>query len=402
MSSDADDAHTANDRLGRAFAAFLQRLRTAEAAIRTSPSYGSDLERAGGYQHIARAMKKTLEASILQDADFPYFRILDFWQREGGDNPDQRYAFSPVRGGAHYRIWGSLGSARRVEVQLYSGDPWAAAGASVGYLAHEDIAFADDGSFTVELSSSETVGSWLAMPAEATSVFVRHIYDEWNEDEPGEVHIDRVGHEGHRWLPETATDVAERFELAAEMVERAITDWPAFVNARYVEARSANEVSGLIDTYALGGVQGRWMASGHFDLADGEALVLKTWPTDAQYQAIQLTDMWFASLEYGNLVSSLTTEQSVLSPDGAYHTVVCARDPGHANWLDTGGHHRGVFLLRYDGVRGEIPEAQHPSARIVQVDELPEALPGWAAVTDDERTRTRAARRRHLQIRTNR
>ena len=32
-------------------------------------------------------MSKGIEAEVLQDADFPYFRILDFWLKEGGDNP---------------------------------------------------------------------------------------------------------------------------------------------------------------------------------------------------------------------------------------------------------------------------------------------------------------------------
>ena len=55
---------------------------------------------------MLRSMAKSLEAEVIQDPDYPYFRILDFWLREGGDNPDQRYAFSPIRGGEAYRVWG--------------------------------------------------------------------------------------------------------------------------------------------------------------------------------------------------------------------------------------------------------------------------------------------------------
>jgi hypothetical protein len=53
---------------------------------------------------MLRAFAKGMEAEILQDADYPYFRILDFWLKEGGDNPDQRYAFSPIRGGETSRV----------------------------------------------------------------------------------------------------------------------------------------------------------------------------------------------------------------------------------------------------------------------------------------------------------
>ncbi len=67
-----------------------------------------------------------------------------------------------------------------------------------------------------------------------------------------------------------------------------------------------------------------------------------------------------------------------------------------------GGLDRGVFLLRYDGVAGEIPEKQHPSAALVDLADLPELIPGFEAVDPAERTRTRAARRQHLQRRSGR
>jgi len=101
-------------------------------------------------------------------------------------------------------------------------------------------------------------------------------------------------------------------------------------------------------------------------------------------------------------VSSLTTRQSVKSDDGAYYTVVSREDPGHANWLDTGGLSRGVFLLRYDGVMGDIPATQNPSAELVDVAALEERIPGFERVTEAERAEVRAARRKHVQLRFNR
>ena len=71
--------------------------------------------------------------------------------------------------------------------------------------------------------------------------------------------------------------------------------------------------------------------------------------TSAKYQAVQLTDMWFASLEQANQVSSLTTKQSLQAPDGSYYYVVSQHDPGYANWLDSGALARGTLLLRWDG-----------------------------------------------------
>ena len=397
-------AATGRGGLEAGVAAFVEKIRAAEAHIRESPSFGSDAEQAGGYAHLARAIVRALEEGVLQDPDFPYFRILDFWLREGGDNPDQRYAFSPLRGGEAYRIWGDLGSARRVEFQLYAGLPWAGTGRSVGYLAFEDIAVDDDGSFVVNLSPQRTAadGTWLANPPDATTVFARHIYDDWNEEAPGHVHIDRVGYEGRRRPLDSADALAARFVAASRILEEVATRWPDFVDQRYVGRGPANSMSPLVDTYALGGAKGRWMAGGYFNLPPGKALLIETWPTAAKYQGIQLADMWFASLEHANQVSSLTTRQSQVSANGAYHYVVSREDPGFANWLDTGGLSRGVFMLRYDGVRGAIAEAQYPSAELVELASLAQRFPALERVSESERQSVRSARRRHLQLRSGR
>jgi len=385
-----------------AFADFAARILETEESMQSLDSFGTDAEQAGGYMALLRALVKGIEGEVFQDVDYPYFRFVDFWLREGGDNPDQKYAFSPVRGGADYRIWGTLGSARRIEFQLYSGQPWAGTGRSVGYLAFEDIELNPDGSFEVHITSASREGNWLEMPSDATTIFSRHIYDEWNDATPGTLHIDRVGYEGKRRPQLSTEELAARLRKAGATFERTAKTWPAFVAQRYVASLARNTMPEPVDTYALGGAKGRWMSNGYFDLKPDEALLITTWPTKAQYQAMQLADMWFASLESANQISSLTTKQSLLSPDGAYYTVVSAADPGHANWLDTGGLPRGVVLMRYDGVQGKLPESQYPSARRVPLAEIPNLIPGFEVVSEAERERVRAARRKHLQLRSGR
>lgn len=399
----------APDELAASIDALSASLDAAEQGLRAQPAFGSEIERARGYEYMLRSLIQSLESELIPDPDFPYFRILDFWLRGGGDNPDQRYAFASIRGGVAYRVFGTLGSARRLEVQLYAGEPWAGTGSSVGYLAFEDIAVAEDGSFAIELAvpgadlPPPAPGvTRLENPAPTTAVMVRHIFDHWDERPTGEVHIDRVGFEGVRRPARTTAEMAARIRTAAHDFESRVATWPAFVAKHYVGARPANEIPPLADTYKLGGARGRWMASGHFDLAPGKALVVRTWPTAATYQAIQLTDLWFDSLEYGNQVSSLNSTQVVQATDGAYYHVIAPEDPGYPNWLDTNGLTRGTFLLRFDGVRGEIPSDRHPSAELVDLSELSKHIPGFTSVSEAEREVVRAARRRHLQIRSRR
>ena len=388
--------------LQAAFATLLETLARAERVITESAAFGSDAEQAGGYRHLLRALMKGIEAEVLQDADYPYFRILDFWLKEGGDNPDQRYAFSPIRGGEPYRVWGTLGNATRVELQLYAGRPWDGTGTSVGYLNFEDIPIADDGSFEIWVTPDERPGAWLANPPEATTVFARHVYSSWGDAAAAEIHIDRLGYEGRRKPAQTTPELAARIRAAADMFHTTATTWPDFVQKRYVSSRPANAVIAPIDTYRFGGARGRWLSSGHFELADDQVLVIRMPKTAAPYQAIQLTDMWYASLEHGNQVSSLTADQSVLAPDGAYYYVVSTDDPGYPNWLDTGGLARGVHILRWDGLTDTLAQAQWPTATVLARTELHAHIPAYHEVTPAQRDAERAARRRHLQRRANR
>lgn len=390
------------DALQAAYGELVAALQQAEADMRRSPSFGSEAEKVGGYRHLLRSFAKGMEAEVIQDADFPYFRILDFWLREGGDNPDQRYAFSPIHGGKSYRVWGKLGSAARLELQIYAGRPWDGSGRSAGYLAFEEIHFEDDGAFEVWVSADEREGNWLHNPDNGTTLFARHIYDDWNALATGDIHIDRVGFEGRRRPAETQQQLADRIRAATAMFATTAQTWPRFVNQRYAASRQANAVAPPKDTYALGGVKGRWMSGGYFELKPGEVLVLRMPKTAAQYQAVQLTDMWFASLEHANQVSSLTSRQSVIAPDGAYYYVLSQQDPGYANWLDSGALARGTFLLRWDGVRGKLLDDQFPSASVLPLDEVATAIPGFKKTTAAQRERVRQQRRQHLQLRSHR
>jgi len=73
------------DELGAAFDKLVDTLRDVERDIRMQPAFVSEAERVGGYRHIMRSFAKGMEAEVLQDADYPYFRILDWWLREGGE-----------------------------------------------------------------------------------------------------------------------------------------------------------------------------------------------------------------------------------------------------------------------------------------------------------------------------
>jgi hypothetical protein len=169
----------------------------------------------------------------------------------------------------------------------------------------------------------------------------------------------------------------------------------------YMAHLPPNQLSAPFDPGTRGGVPGRWMCHGTFDLSADEALIVKTWPASGDYQGIQLADLWFSSLEYANRQTSLTADQAHKSADGSFSFVISTVDPGVTNWLDTTGRRRGVILLRYDGtIDATFDPTQHPTATKIALRDLRAALPqDTPSVSPDERRAAIAARRRHVQRR---
>jgi len=389
--------------LEAAWAEFAASIQDSATFLRGHPFYANAEDRAGAYAFLTSMIMARIEDFLVFDPEFPYFHVLDHRIREGGDNPDQRYLMSSLKGGASYRIWGHMGGERRLDLQVYAGNPFVpgSGGRVASFLPFEKLVRGPDGSFEVFLSPQPHAGNWLANPPEATSVLVRQVFSDWGDEPPGEVHIDRLGHEGELKPVVTEQAMAARLRAAAEDLRLRVRHWPQFVHDYNVAKRPPNQLSAPIDPGSLGGVPGRYSVSGHWELADDEALVIRTWPMSGNYQGIQLADLWFSSLEYANRQTSLTGDQARRSADGSYYFVLAARDPGVPNWLDTTGRRQGVILLRFDGMREErFDPARFPTATRVKLSELRARLPpDTPVVTPEERAREIAARRRHVQQR---
>ena len=413
----------ASDDLAEAFDGLLDALASRARWLRDHPFCEDATDRPGAYMLMVHMLIGHLEEDLLFDADFPTFRVVDPRVRGGGDNPDQRYLMARINGGDTYRIWGRIGCERRVELQIYAGNPYVAGGGgrSAGFLAHEDLKVAADGSFEVIASPEPprqpqppstpasgppaTAGAaavnWIENPPDGTRILVRQVYGDWPAEGMGEIHIDRAGHEGDLKPLLDADELAARLRRATEGFDSHVGLWPEMVRSFYVERRPPNEMSEPVDPGALGGVSGRFMAFGTWDLAEDEALVVTAWPASGNYQGIQLADLWWSSLEYANRQTSLTGDQAVLGDDGSYTFVVCATDPGVANWLDTMGMRRGVVMLRFDGTHeAEFDPAKRPVARVVPLDGLDRELgDGVARISAAQRRAAIAARRAHVQAR---
>src|SRR4051812_22945163 len=218
------------DELDRAFDALVESLRQSVSDVRATHAFGDAEHKVGAYTFVLSMLLARIEEDVLFDPDHPYFRSVDLRIREAGDNPDQRYWTSRLRGGDTYRVWGNRGSARRVDVQVFAGVPsQPGGGRSAGFLSFEDLHMEADGSFEVTISPEERAENWLECPADATRIFVRQVFSDWETELPGEVHIDRVGGEHAPKPPIAHSDMAARLHRAGDNLRSRVNLWPRVV-----------------------------------------------------------------------------------------------------------------------------------------------------------------------------
>ncbi len=373
-------------------------VREAGVFVRGHLWYGSEREQAEAHRHVVRQLAGALLSRGLVDPDFPYFHEIDTRTKGGMDNADQRYLEALLDGDAVYRVWGTRGSSRRLDFTLYGEDPLAP---SISTVATDRLVVEESGSFELFVGGEERPHNWLASRPGRVRLLIRQIFSDWRNEAPGEIHIDRVDAERPPYPALTRARMAGRIQDATRHFADSVRRWPEYSRTRFHKLLPANRLTEPRDTGDTGGLSGRLMVGGHFELADDQALIVTTWPSGAAYQGIQLGHHWWESLDYANRQSSLTTEQARRSSDGAYHFVIAARDPGFFNWLDTEGFPRGVILLRYDGMSvAELPEAEHPKAVLVKYDEIASRLPeDEPRISAAERAAAIALRRRHVQRR---
>jgi hypothetical protein len=151
-----------------------------------------------------------------------------------------------------------------------------------------------------------------------------------------------------------------------------------------------------IDRTDIGAAAENRPVIGRWELRPGEALIVEVEPPEGVYWSFSIGNPWWETIHYGRHQSSLNAHQAALDSDGVVRVVLCADDPGVANWLDTAGHSNGPIILRC--VRTKT--APTPTARIVPFDGIRAELPSdTAQVTADERKSILAARRRAVRER---
>ncbi len=389
--------------LAAAFEEFQRGQRDTLALMQAHPLFADPQMRAEAYRSVLYATVGSIRTAALTDLDHPRFiRATDWSAKSGLDNPDNNYYFARIRDDEDYVIRGQRGSSRNLIFQLVVGQPGvrdAGSSTNVSVLNAWDMQIEDDGTFEI-LVSRENPGdgrNWLANGPGAETLMARMTFSDWQAEQKGYLTIEKARNEGLPKPALTPEEMAFRLrEVAVHMYDRTAS-WLQLAERAWL-ARQRNAMTA--PTRAEGGLVGQWWSFGSWQLEDDEALIIRSHRSNASYQGIELGNRWFVSLDYETRTSSLTLDQAEVASDGSYYFVVSGKDPGIYNWLDTEAHESGLIMMRWQGLTGDLPEAQSPRAWKVPLAEIEQHLPADTRyISSADRRAQIAARRMALQRR---
>ncbi len=283
------------------------------------------------------------------------------WRKYGGDNPTTGYLSAPVAAGHTYRLRGEIGTAVYAGVQAYTRGP--GYNAPAANISDRDLVDADGRiSLTIGGDRPDDGHPWLPLGDDDYLIMVR-LYHRAPELDTPPFTIDRIDDR-----PASPLAAAER-AAAAEGFFRdeilstiAVTDTlrAAGVNAypppdapvhrpRYTGALFPT-LDNVYDGFFV-------------DLQPGQALLLRGRPPVARYCSLVFYDRWFNTPDFPRHRCYRTLDELVLGADGTYEAFIGPDDPGHANWIDTGGLLQGIFAIRC-----LLPEQRHlPDVEVIDL-----------------------------------
>ncbi|OBI42835.1 hypothetical protein A5708_20025 [Mycobacterium colombiense] len=376
-----------------AWSQLLSRLNEAAQTVESEPASRNRIDVAAGIRHLLVLLTAGIDEALRFDPD-PALRVqrtsTDDIVTWGMECPDCLYTRAALRGGESYRLYGNRGTARYVGLQTMNG-----IAATANELVDE-LETDPDGNFEVVLSASKQpgrAGNWMRIEGEHPTLTVRHFFYDWDTEVASSLRIERLGDPVRATTPPVDPYAAVTSQLTA------LGDFVADNLAFFLQFGSAAPPNGFlppIDRTDMGAAAENRPVIGRWELHPGEALIVEVQPPPGIYWSFSIGNPWWETIHYGRHQSSLNAHQAAMDSDGLVRAVLCDRDPGIANWLDTAGHSNGPIILRC--VRTET--APTPTTRVVPFDDIHTELPSdTAQVTPEERASILAARRRAVHER---
>lgn len=298
--------------------------------------------------------------------------------RWGGNNPDNVYRLIPIDGKARFRVDGKrFGTGPTVVTYGIVSDEettWTSV-----QITDKDISYGADGTFSLTLDPQPAGGrrNHIQTDPRARFLFIRDTLGDWAQ-RPNALSI-------HRFDPPDAPPLTD--EQAAERAAYAMKNGMSQV---YYYVRMAHGKDNSLPDFpatagSFGGVLTQKSSFGNARIGDDEALIVTINPDTARYYSLVAHNYWFISIDYDRHTSSLNNAQSIRNADGTLTYVVSLKDPGVHNWIDTGGVHNPILMIRLQGLAEGQPSSPWLKTRLVKLINLKAELPAdtkWVTAAD--------------------
>lgn len=280
-----------------------------------------------------------VDADPARPAFVPWVTPSRRWMDNGRDS---LYWMAPVDGHHRYRLAGRRGEECYLSLTVYAGDPGHPQKVVLN-RNHVDLAVAEGGEWSIELEP----------PADACYVITRQYLTDPLHMVPGRFTIEVIDGPG----PDAAaspedTPLAARWRAAAAFL-RAMTvpaPSPSVRPPAYVSTTPnvMGDPSAWRDDEGGGrGTPDQTYALGPYALGPDEALVMDVQFPSCAYASAAVWNRFSQTVDRRFHRSTINHLEAEREPDGTARLVVAHRDPGVANWLDTGGRPRGTVFWRF-------------------------------------------------------
>ena len=281
-------------------------------------------------------------------------------RKTAGDSPWTVYLTTPVSPRHSYRVRGNLGDAAYFGMQLYR--QVQGFNAPSAQLAQDGLVVDSGGDFEIVVSRErpEGVANWLALTEGDYLLMTREYRYDPSLERPVTLAIERIDSQ-----PGVPIPLTERVEKAARYFESIVGSTIEIASLLSVNDYSPPNAEVRMPKYGDSLFPNTETSYDGFfvRLQPGEAIELRgRLPAVWRYVSFVFYDRWYATPDYPAVRCYLTAKDLTFNPDGTYTIYISAEDPGHPNWIQTGGLHEGLFSYRYM-VANDNPR---PSVRVVR------------------------------------
>jgi len=311
----------------------------------------TELELLEGLRVLGRATALCSELSLDVDSEKPWFFSMNTPARLiGGPNPDGEYFLGMIDGRHRYRVGGTRGTSTYLGFQVLAGTGLTPR-RMASHVSDRELDVGPDGTFALVLaaeepSAAELAGApWVQIPDDASAIVVREYVADRSVEVLAELTIEPLDTPGAPPRP-TDASLAEQLTGMAWTIAKLTTLHKTIRPELLTTPNELSTATGA-DLGAADTTPDNLYMLGTFRLDPGESLLLELDPPETRYWSVTLENIWHECIEPRRRRSSLTNAAAVADPDGTVRVVISADDPGLANWLDTGGRHRGFVLVRW-------------------------------------------------------